>query len=171
MGPTRTLYRYGAEKTSSKDENDDTVTVWNYMEIAFDAGEYELVRQGMLPSGASWTDELRRIERGALLSEADKYIQEGEDHVLTQKDSEWTDYVKAMREYKQAIRATVDDEGFPAAVEYPEMPEQPQRQRSLKPIQDISLDGGPCCHYLLGPPSHPRFSSFTSSSPLGVLIG
>lgn len=129
-GPTLTLYRFDIQtETFSDGESDgEEVTLYTYTEYAFGEGEYELVRAGLLPSGAVWTDELRRIERGALLDEADKRIQEGEDYSMTQRGTEWTDYVRSVREYKVKVRETIYEEGFPAKATYPVLPTQPTVQ-------------------------------------------
>lgn len=127
MGPTVTLYRYNIAETEVPEGEDgaEARTLYTYSEMEFIDGEYDAVRNGILPAGAEWTDELRRIERSALLEYADECIQEGEDYALTQKGTEWSDYVKAVREYKMAVRATATAKGFPAKVSYPELPEQP----------------------------------------------
>ena len=72
-GPTMTLYRRDVTTSTEKDDKDVDRTVYTYRELRFPTGEYELVRAGMLPPGVTeWTEDLRRIQRSAILDEADK---------------------------------------------------------------------------------------------------
>ena len=75
----------------------------------------------MLPPGVrEWTEDLRRIERSALLDNADVLIAKAEDLMATGQGG--ASAVQRIREYKMAVRATVTQPGFPASVEYPEPP-------------------------------------------------
>lgn len=128
-GPTVTLYRCGVSKEVEEGEGTESRTIYRYTEYRFSPGEYELVRCGHLPEGAEWDAALRRIERSALLDRADVRIAEANDNIATQAGQAvvdaWTSYREAMRAYKQAVRATVDQETFPLSVIYPEEPSQP----------------------------------------------
>lgn len=126
-GPTVTLYRRDIRQETTEGEDGEPRTYYTYTEIRFERGEYDLVRSGMLPPGVrEWTDDLRRIERSALLDNADILISEANDNITTEQDQAtveaWTAYRTAMREYKMAVRATITQSGFPASVEYPELP-------------------------------------------------
>lgn len=129
QGPTKTLYRFDIRKTTQTDEETkEEHESYTYQEYAFDAGEYEAVRAGILPGGISWTTELRRIERSGMLDTADKYIMEAQDYIETSSGDTkeaWETYLSDLRAYKIGVRNTVDAENFPESVTYPEMPEQP----------------------------------------------
>lgn len=125
-GPTMTLYRRDVTTSTEKDDKDVDRTVYTYRELRFPTGEYELVRAGMLPPGVTeWTEDLRRIQRSALLDQADKLISEAEDNIASGSPGQWQEYRDAMRSYKMAVRETASQQGFPQAVTYPEMPVQP----------------------------------------------
>lgn len=120
-GPTVTLYRRDIRQETTEGENGEPRTYYTYTEIRFERGEYELVRSGMLPPGVrEWTADLRRIERSALLDDADVLIAKAEDLMATGQGD--ASAVQRIREYKMAVRATVDKPGFPESVEYPEIP-------------------------------------------------
>lgn len=120
-GPTVTLYRRDIRQETTEGENGEPRTYYTYTEIRFERGEYELVRSGMLPPGVrEWTDDLRRIERSALLDNADVLIAKAEDLMATGQGG--ASAVQRIREYKMAVRATATQPGFPASVEYPEPP-------------------------------------------------
>ena len=120
-GPTVTLYRRDIRQETTEGEGGEPRTYYTYTEIRFERGEYELVRSGMLPPGVrEWTDDLRRIERSALLDNADVLIAKAEDLMATGQGD--ASAVQRIREYKMAGRATVTQSGFPASVEYPEPP-------------------------------------------------
>lgn len=120
-GPTVTLYRRDIRQETTEGENGEPRTYYTYTEIRFERGEYELVRSGMLPPGVrEWTDDLRRIERSTLLDNADVLIAKAEDLMATGQGD--ASSVQRIREYKMAVRATVTQSGFPASVEYPEVP-------------------------------------------------
>lgn len=124
-GPTLTLYRYNIAEETSESEDGTIKTSFGYDEIAFEPGEYETVRSGVVPDGGEWTDELRRIERSALLDDADRLIAEAQDNIAVSSGDAWTTYLQALRQYKMDVRATKDGTTFPQTVEYPELPVQP----------------------------------------------
>lgn len=120
-GPTVTLYRRDIRQETTEGENGEPRIYYTYTEIRFERGEYDLVRSGMLPPGVrEWTDDLRRIERSALLDNADVLIAKAEDLMATGRGD--ASAVQRIREYKMAVRATVTQSGFPKIVEYPEVP-------------------------------------------------
>ena len=120
IGPTMILINRSQEVGIVKDETGESREEYVCTQYRMSPGEYELVRAGILPEGASWDEELRRIERSALLDAADIRIAEMEDHVATGEGGESA--IHALREYKMAVRATVDQPNFPESVEYPEVP-------------------------------------------------
>lgn len=125
-GPTVTLYRRDIETSTETDNQGVERTLYTYRELRFPTGEYELVLAGMLPPGVDeWTADLRRIQRSALLDQADKLIAEAEDNIVSGSPGQWQEYRDAMRAYKMAVRETASQQGFPQAVTYPEMPVQP----------------------------------------------
>lgn len=129
-GPTMTLYRRDVTTSTEKDDKDVDRTIYTYRELRFPTGEYELVLAGTLPPGVDeWTADLRRIQRSALLDQADKLIAEANDNISYSDDQgvvdAWEAYRTAVRAYKMQVRATVEAEGFPQAVTYPELPVQP----------------------------------------------
>ena len=130
MGPTMTLYRRDVTTSTEKDDKDVERTLYTYRELRFPHGEYELVLAGTLPPGVDeWTADLRRIQRSALLDQADKLIAEANDNISYSDDQAvvdaWEAYRTAVRAYKMQVRATVEAEGFPQAVSYPDLPVQP----------------------------------------------
>ena len=125
-GPTVTLYRRDIETSTETDNQGVERTLYTYRELRFPTGEYELVLAGMLPPGVDgWTADLRRIQRSALLDQADKLIAEAEDNIVSGSPGQWQEYRDAVRAYQRAVRATASQQGFPQAVTYPEMPVQP----------------------------------------------
>lgn len=129
-GPTVTLLRRDVTSSTETDDKGVETTLYTYTELRFPAGEYEAVRAGMLPPGVEeWTADLRRIQRGALLEEADRYIAEANDHITCSDDEAvvgaWDAYRTAMRQYKMRIRDTINQETFPLEVSYPDIPAQP----------------------------------------------
>ena len=129
-GPTVTLYRRDIETSTEEDEKGNVQTVYTYRELRFPHGEFELVLAGTLPPGVDeWTADLRRIQRSALLDQADKLIAEANDNISysdVQKTVDaWETYRTAMRAYKMAVRQTVEQSGFPQTVVYPDLPTQP----------------------------------------------
>ena len=120
IGPTMILRNRGQEVEIVKDETGESREEYVYTQYRMSPGEYELIRAGILPQGASWDAELRRIERSALLDNADVLIAKAEDLVATGQGGGST--IQALREYKMAVRATVTQPGFPTVVEYPEVP-------------------------------------------------
>ena len=129
-GPTVTLYRRDVETSTEADEKGVERTLYTYRELRFPHGEYELVLAGTLPPGVDeWTADLRRIQRSALLDQADKLIAEANDNISysdVQKTVDaWETYRTAMRAYKMAVRQTVEQSGFPQTVVYPDLPTQP----------------------------------------------
>lgn len=125
-----TLYRRDVTSSTEKDDKDVDRAVYTYRELRFPHGEYELVLAGTLPPGVDeWTADLRRIQRSALLDQADKLIAEANDNISYSDDQEtvdaWEAYRTAVRAYKMAVRKTVEAEGFPQQCTYPELPVQP----------------------------------------------
>lgn len=118
VGPTVTLINTNETITTEKDEQGKKYTLYSYTQYRFDAGEYELVSIGSLPSGAEWDDELRGIERSGLYDYADmmiqKYSTDAADETMRQK---WI-------QFKAEVRATQKQKTYPQTVSYPEMPEE-----------------------------------------------
>lgn len=120
IGPTMILINRDQEVEIVKDKTGESREECVYTQYRITPGEYELIRAGILPQGASWDAELRRIERSALLDNADVLIAKAEDLVATGQGD--ASAVQRIREYKMAVRATVTQSGFPTVVEYPETP-------------------------------------------------
>lgn len=120
IGPTMILINRDQEVGIVKDETGEYREECVYTQYRITPGEYELIRAGILPDGASWDAELRRIERNALLDNADVLIAKAEDLVATGQGD--ASVIQRIREYKMAVRATVDQPSFPESVEYPEVP-------------------------------------------------
>ena len=120
IGPTMILINRGQEVEIVEDETGESREEYVYTQYRIPPGEYELIRAGILPQGASWDAELRRIERSALFDNADTLIAKAEDLVATGQGD--ASLVQRIREYKMAVRATVDQPSFPETVEYPEVP-------------------------------------------------
>lgn len=129
-GPTVTLYHRDVETSIVENEEGESRTIYTYRELRFPHGEYELVLAGTLPPGVDeWTADLRRIQRSALLDQADKLIAEANDNISYSDDQSvvdaWEAYRTQVRAYKMQVRATVEAEGFPQQCTYPELPVQP----------------------------------------------
>lgn len=120
IGPTMILINRDQELEIVKDETGESRQEYVCTQYRISPGEYELIRAGILPQDASWDAELRRIERSALLDNADTLIAKAEDLVATGQGD--ASLVQRIREYKMAVRATVDQPNFPESVEYPEVP-------------------------------------------------
>lgn len=123
-GPTMTLVNRSIHQEEHQEEDGSTTLEWVATQYRFGAGEYSLVRAGILPDGASWDEELRRIERSALYDDADVGIAKAQDYISTGAEG-WQGYLDAMRAYKMAVRQTVEQASFPAEVAYPEKPSMP----------------------------------------------
>ncbi len=116
VGPTVTLINTNEQVTTEKDEHGKH-TVYTYTQYRLDAGEYELISVGTLPTGAVWDEQLRSIERGYLYSEADKYLMKYTSYAPdANKAAAWT-------AYKSAVHDTVNQRSYPQTVEYPSRPE------------------------------------------------
>ena len=120
IGPTMILINRDQELEIVQDPDGQSRQEYVCTQYRITPGEYELVRAGILPQGASWDEELRRIERSALLDSADTLIAKAEDLVATGQGD--ASLVQRIREYKMAVRATIDQPNFPETVEYPEVP-------------------------------------------------
>lgn len=120
IGPTIILINRDQELETIQDPDGRTRQEYVCTQYRISPGEYELIRAGILPIGASWDAELRRIERSALLDNADTLIAKAEDLVATGQGD--ASLVQRIREYKMAVRATVDQPNFPESAEYPEVP-------------------------------------------------
>lgn len=120
VGPTMILINRDQELETVQDPDGQSRQEYICTQYRISPGEYELIRAGILPQGASWDAELRRIERSALLDNADTLIAKAEDLVATGQGD--ASLVQRIREYKMAVRATVDQPSFPESVEYPEVP-------------------------------------------------
>lgn len=96
-------------------DGSDVRKEWQYDETVLTRLEYQSILQGRL-IGAEWTDALRTLERTRLYRDADDMISKySTDAVNESKKQEWIDY-------KAAVRATQDAEGYPQTVVYPEQP-------------------------------------------------
>lgn len=120
VGPTMILINKDQELETVQDPDGQSRQEYVCTQYRITPGEYELIRAGILPQGASWDAELRRIERSALLDNADTLIAKAEDLVATGQGD--ASLVQRIREYKMAVRATVNQPSFPESVEYPEVP-------------------------------------------------
>jgi len=123
-GPTVTLVNRDIHIETVKDEQGQEHDEWVATQYRMEGGEYALVRAGILPDGATWDAELRRIERSALLDSADTSIAEAQDYIQAGEQG-WEAYLTAMRQYKMDVRATTEQAGFPLSVTYPTVPEKP----------------------------------------------
>lgn len=124
-GPTMTLVNRDIHQEEHKLEDGSKVLEWVATQYRFEAGEYALVRAGILPDGAEWDAELRRIERSAIYDDADVSIAKAQDYIAAGATG-WQDYLDAMRAYKMEVRESVEQAGFPATVTYPDAPVMPE---------------------------------------------
>lgn len=119
-GPTMVLVNRNPRMETVEDERGESRTECVYTQYRLEFGEYDLIRAGILPDGAVWDAELRRIERSAKLDAADVDIAKAEDYIASGED--WSERLKALRAYKMAVRATKTQPGFPAEADYPDYP-------------------------------------------------
>lgn len=119
-GPTMVLVNRNPRMETVEDERGESRTECVYTQYRLEFGEYDLIRAGILPDGAVWDAELRRIERSAKLDAADVDIAKAEDHIASGED--WSERLKALRAYKMAVRATKTQPDFPAEADYPDYP-------------------------------------------------
>ncbi len=124
-GPTMTLVNRDIRQEEHEMEDGTKATEWVATQYRFEAGEYSMVRAGILPDGAEWDAELRRIERSAIYDDADVSIAKAQDYIAAGAAG-WQDYLDAMRAYKMEVRQTVEQKSFPAQVEYPLAPVMPE---------------------------------------------
>ena len=117
VGPTVTLLNLNETVTTERDDQGNDHTVYTYTQYRLEAGEYELIAVGTLPSGAVWDENLRAIEREARYNEADKYLMKYTSYAPDNaKASAWTSY-------KLAVHDTVSQKKYPGTVTYPSRPE------------------------------------------------
>lgn len=119
-GPTMVLVNRNPRMETVEDERGESRTECVCTQYRLEFGEYDLIRAGILPDGAVWDAELRRIERSAKLDAADVDIAKAEDYIASGED--WSERLKALRAYKMAVRATKTQSGFPAEADYPDYP-------------------------------------------------
>lgn len=124
-GPTMTLVNRDIHQEEHEMEDGSKVLEWVATQYRFEAGEYALVRAGILPDGAEWDAELRRIERSAIYDDADVSIAKAQDYIAAGATG-WQDYLDAMRAYKMEVRESVEQPGFPETVTYPDAPVMPE---------------------------------------------
>lgn len=120
------IIRRDIQPYTSTMEDGTVIEEYTWTETRLTVAEVMEIRSGRLPAGASWTADLRRIERGALLDRADVLLAEAEDHISADGDPAWTAYRSAVHGYKLAVRDTITQATFPAEVVYPPVPAQPE---------------------------------------------
>lgn len=109
------------------DEQGNETKVWKYDECMLEEIEYQQVTAGILPNGAEWNDFLRWFERRPMYEYADDMISKANEKIALGVDADsWTTYRDEMYAYKSAIRDTVKSASYPATVDYPDLPEQPE---------------------------------------------
>lgn len=102
----------------------ETVTGFEWTEVRLTKAEEMAVRAGRLPAGITkWDADLRRIERSALLDRADVLLAEASDHVGSDA---WAFFATSVHVYKNSVRDSVKESGFPEMVIYPELPSKPE---------------------------------------------
>lgn len=71
-------------------------------------------------------ESYRRVEREQLISQADADLFEALNAIFDNDTShDWTSWANALKAFKTAVDATVDDPNYPNEVEYPEYPTRP----------------------------------------------
>lgn len=131
VGTKDVLLYCNEEIYDETDEQGETYTVYRYDFYRFTNAEYQNLKAGILPEGAVWDVELRRIERSGLLDEADIRINEANDYMATAETDEeaqaWETYRNNLRAYKMAVRDTVNRKKFPKGpFSYPDLPTPPE---------------------------------------------
>lgn len=92
-----------------------TNIIWHFKEYQMTDDEYNDIRVGRY--NGEWTDKLREIQRSYLYDIADVNIMKySTDAYDNDKYEEWV-------EYKRNVRATPEQDLYPAEVTYPEEPE------------------------------------------------
>lgn len=111
-GYSGTLYNTDIKEVVKEDGE----IMYDFTSYFFDNPEYEFIGIGILPSGASWDDKLREIERSYLYDEADIQISKYSTDV---KDDKMR---AAWIEYKSKIRQSINQGTYPEKVIYPKIP-------------------------------------------------
>ena len=93
---TAYIVRTGIAPFSETDEQGNISSGYTWNEIRLDIAEYQIVREGKLPAGATWTNPLRRIRLLAQL-EATDYI------AAKLAEAEGDELVQLRQEYAQTI--------------------------------------------------------------------
>ena len=96
-------------------EGEESVTMYEYDEIALTSDEANNIKNHIIPFGEEWTDGLRSYERRAMYDEADRF----KTRALEMGDAELE---ATIVQYKSAVRDTQYKKGYPQTVEYPEIP-------------------------------------------------
>lgn len=79
-------------------------------------------------NGNPWNAEASRsTERQELLDRADRDVLEAY-RMQRSKDTsiDWSAWIDALEDFAEAVKATVDQSGYPEKVDYPEYPQKPQ---------------------------------------------
>ena len=107
---TSTAYiaRSDIQPFSETDEQGNVSSGYSWNEIRLDIGEYQLVREGKLPAGTTWTAPLRRIRLLAQL-EATDYVAaklaEAEGDELAQLRAEYAETIAQRKAWRIEINS------------------------------------------------------------------
>lgn len=126
VGSANAIYNYNIREETREDSDGETYIMYVYDSLILSKDEYNSISSGTFPG--EYNEEFRRMERAALLDEADRMKAKAEDYVsYGTKDEKaiYKTYLAEIVAYKMAIRDTVNQESFPASVTYPEPPEKP----------------------------------------------
>lgn len=119
VGPTGVRYSYNAVRY---DATADTEAYWSCSQFWFPLGEYEMVQNGMLPTGEEWTAELHLIFRTAQHRRTDDlYNMAYRCKRSSATPDDWTAYIDALDAWNSYVSALATD--FSTLV--PELPQMP----------------------------------------------
>lgn len=79
-------------------------------------------------NGSPWNAEASRsTERQELLDRADRDVLDAyRMHRSKDTSIDWSAWIDALEDFADAVKATVDQSGYPEKVNYPEYPQKPQ---------------------------------------------
>lgn len=97
---TGTRYSYNLRQ-----ETDDDGQYWLCDQYWMPAGEYNMVQNGILPEGASWTAELHKIFREYQHRRADDLYIYAQRMYRTTQDTRYSDYITSLDAWNAQVSA------------------------------------------------------------------
>lgn len=105
---TAYIVRTNIQPFSDTDEQGNVSSGYSWNELRLDIGEYQLIREGKLPAGATWTAPLRRIRLLAQLESTDYIaakLAEAEGAELAQLRQEYAETIAQRKAWRIEINS------------------------------------------------------------------